>query len=79
MENVTGDLANALRERLAVIRDEESRGDEGKHIARLKEISNRIDDLRARLPKPIDPRLAHYLQRCSYDKALEFIENTTRQ
>jgi hypothetical protein len=74
MENVTVDLANALRERLAVIQDEESRRDEAKHIARLKEISDRIEDLRARLPKPIDPQLAHYLQRCSYEKALEFLE-----
>ena len=74
MENVPADLANALRERLAVIQDEESRRDEAKHIARLKEICNRIDDLRARLPKPIDPQLAHYLQRCSYEKALEFLE-----
>jgi hypothetical protein len=76
MENVTADLANALRERLAVIQDEESRRDEAKHIARLKEISDRIDDLRARLPKPIDPQLAHYLQRCSYEKALEFLKRS---
>ncbi len=68
------DLAQALRERVAIIHDEESRRDEAKHIARLKAISERIDDLQTRLPKPIDPRLAHYLQRKSYDKALEFLE-----
>ncbi len=84
MEKTFADLAEALRERLAVIRDEQSRRDETKHIARLKAISDRIDDLQARLPKPIDPRLAHYLQRKSYDKALEFLEgmttaNTARQ
>jgi hypothetical protein len=84
MEKTFADLAEALRERLAVIRDEQSRRDEAKHIARLKAISDRIDDLQARLPKPIDPRLAHYLQRKSYDKALEFLEgmitaNTARQ
>jgi hypothetical protein len=28
------------------------------------------------LPKPIDPQLAHFLQRKSYDKALEFLEET---
>jgi hypothetical protein len=77
MENVTVALANALRERLTVIQDEESRRDEAKHIARLKEISDRIDDLRGRLPKPVDPQLAHYLQRCSYEKALEFLETAT--
>jgi hypothetical protein len=73
MENSVVDLAQALRERLAVIHDEQSRCDEAKHIARLKAISERIDDLQTRLPKPVDPRLAHYLQRKSYDKALEFL------
>ncbi|PYJ19724.1 MAG: hypothetical protein DME99_11825 [Verrucomicrobia bacterium] len=74
MENVIADLAQALRERVAIIHDEESRQDEAKHIARLKAISERIDDLQTRLPKPIDPRLAHYLQRKSYDKALAYLE-----
>jgi hypothetical protein len=74
MEKALVDLAQALRERLAVIRDEQSRRDEAKHIARLKVISERIDNLQTRLPKPIDPRLAHYLQRKSYDKALARLE-----
>ena len=74
MENVIADLAQALRDRIAIIHDEESRRDEAKHIARLKAISERIDDLQTRLPKPIDPPLAHYLKRRSYDKALEFLE-----
>jgi hypothetical protein len=77
MENPLVDLTQALRERLAVIRDERSRHDEAKHTARLKAISERIDDLQTRLPKPVDPRLAHYLQRKSYDKALEFLENAS--
>jgi hypothetical protein len=84
MESAVANLAQALRERLAVIRDEQSRRDEAKHIGRLKAISERIDDLQTRLPKPVDPRLAHYLQRKSYDKALEFLErmitaNTARR
>jgi hypothetical protein len=70
------DLAEALRERLAIIHDEDSRRDGAKHIARLKAISERIDKLQEALPQPIDPRLAHYLQRKSYDKALEFLENS---
>jgi len=74
MENALVDLAQALRERLTVIRDEQSRRDKAKHVARLKAVSERIDDLQARLSKPIDPRLAHYLQRKSYDKALELLE-----
>jgi hypothetical protein len=30
--------------------------------------------LQERLPKPLDPQLAHFLARCSYDKALELLE-----
>jgi hypothetical protein len=67
-------LRDALRERLAIIRDEESRRDEEKHIARLKAVSEKIDKLQAAFPQPADPRLAHYLQRRSYDKALEYLE-----
>jgi hypothetical protein len=74
MQNTILDLTDALRERLAIIRDEESRRDQGKHIARLKAISEKIDELHARLAQLGDPRLAHYLQRKSYDKALEYLE-----
>jgi hypothetical protein len=74
MNNATDELAAALRERLAVIRDEESRRDLEKHTARLRTVSEKIDNLAAALPKPIDPQLAHFLQRKSYDKALELLE-----
>jgi len=75
MDNALVDLAQALRERLAVIRDEQSRRDEEKHLARLRAVSEKMEKLQAALPQPIDPQLAHYLQRHSYDKALEFLEN----
>jgi hypothetical protein len=68
-------LRDALRERLAIIRDEESRRDPDAHMARLGTVSGKIEKLQAALPQPIDPQLAHYLQRKSYDKALEFLEN----
>ena len=74
MENALVDLVQALRERLAVIRDEQSRRDKVKHIARLKAVSEKIEKLQEALPQPIEPRLAHYLQRKSYDKALEYLE-----
>ena len=35
---------------------------------------SKIDSLQADLPQPIDPRLKHYLERKSYDKALELLE-----
>lgn len=74
MEKSLVDLAEALRERLAIIHDEGSRRDGAKHIARLKAVSERIDDLQSRLPKSLDPRLAHFLDRKSYDKALQYLE-----
>lgn len=74
MENRLVDLAQALRERIAIIHDEESRRDEAKHMARLRAVSEKIDRLQVILPQPVDPRLVHYLQRKSYDKALEFLE-----
>jgi hypothetical protein len=74
MENALVDLREALRERLAIIRDEKSRGDEEAHMARLRVISEKIDRLQSALPRPIDPQLAHYLKRRSYDKALDFLE-----
>ncbi len=74
MKSALADLAHALRERLAVIQDEESRRDQGTHIARLRAISERIDQLHHSLPSSIDARLNHYLERKSYDKALEYLE-----
>jgi hypothetical protein len=78
MENSLIDLRDALRERLAIIRDEGSRREEEKHFARLRVISEKIDKLQAALPRPIDPQFAHYLQRRSYDKALQFLEERAR-
>jgi hypothetical protein len=75
MESALADLAQALRDRLAIIHDEQSRRDPDIHISRLRTVSEKIDKLQAALPQRIDPRLAHYLQRRSYDKALELIES----
>ena len=78
MNDRTDALAAALRERLAIIGDANSRRDQEKHMARLRDVSEKIDTLAAALPKPIDPELAHFLQRKSYDKALEFLEGRAR-
>ena len=75
MENAIVDLIAVLRERLAIIGDAKSRCDLEGHTARLRAISEKIEKLEAALPKPIDSQLAHFLQRKSYDKALEFLEN----
>jgi len=76
MKNGLADLAEALRERLAIIRDQESRRDEEKHIARLRAVSEKIERSQELLPPSTDPQLKHYLERKSYDKALEHLEAT---
>lgn len=69
-------LAEALRERLAVIADHAHRDrDQSGHLQRLIEVSGRIDTLIAALPAAkLDPQFRHYLEKKSYDKALAWIE-----
>ena len=74
MEIPLADLASALRERLAIIADEESRRDPERHTQRLQQISERIEKLEQQLPAQVDPQLRHFLQRRSYSKALELLE-----
>ncbi len=74
MNSPENELAAALRERLDLIADEASRGDPERHIEKLRIVSEKIETLGEKLPPPIDPQLAHYLARCSYDKALAALE-----
>ena len=68
-------LAAALRERLATIADRElCQRDPAAHLEKLKNVSEKIAQLAAALPRPLDPNFAHYLQRASYQKALDWIE-----
>ena len=68
------DLAQALRDRLQVIGDKTLQDNPSAHLEKLREASERIDALKAKLPASADPRLVHYLDRMSLSKALEFIE-----
>ncbi|MBV9877684.1 MAG: hypothetical protein JO025_23355 [Verrucomicrobia bacterium] len=68
------DLAQALRDRLQVIGDKTLKDNPSAQLEKLREASERIDALRAKLPANADPRLVHYLDRMSLSKALEFIE-----
>lgn len=68
------DLADALRLRLEVIGDTAARDqDPQAHLQRLRQASEEIIRLQGELPSPLDPQFAHYLQRCSYDKALAWL------
>jgi hypothetical protein len=74
-QNPLTELANALRERLSVIGDHELRKrDSNAHLKRLQAVSERITELQAELPMKVDPQLRHFLERCSYDKALAMLE-----
>jgi hypothetical protein len=69
-------LANALRERIAVIADRALyERDPAAHLAQLKAASEAIDTHGRALPKPLDGEFAHFLQRASYAKALEWLES----
>ena len=69
------ELAAALRERIAIIADRDLYArDPALHLEKLRAASEKITALQGRLPSPVDPHLAHYLDRCSYDKALAFLE-----
>ena len=69
-------LAEALRDRLDVIADHQLRDQNPEtHLTRLKQASERIEQLRTRLPADADPMLVHYLGRSSLSKALEFVQD----
>ncbi len=67
-------LAAALNRRLAIVAD---RGfyqrDSAAHLQQLQAVSEEISGLASQLPVGAEPELAHYLQRCSYDKALALL------
>ena len=74
-EEIFQSLAAALRERLAVIADREFYArDPAAHLEKLKAVSERITTLAAELPRPLPGDFAHYLQRASYAKALEWLD-----
>jgi hypothetical protein len=73
MQKDLGELVVALRERMAIVGDEESRRDPARHMERLRDVSERLEQIEHALPSTIDPQLRHFLQRRSYSKALELL------
>jgi hypothetical protein len=68
-------LAEALRERLAVIADRAAyEQDPAAHLTRLQSASERIDRAAAALPRPVPGDLAHFLKGSSYQKALAWLD-----
>ncbi len=75
MTSAYQDLAHALRTRLQVIGDQNLRArDPELQLTKLREASEAIASAQTKLVPPVDPRLGHYLERCSYDKALAWLE-----
>ena len=69
------ELEDALRERLAVIGDRALyERDPAAHLEKLKAASEKITQLGNALPRPLPGDFAHYLQRASFQKALEWLE-----
>ncbi len=69
------ELTGLLRRRLGTIADAELRErDPERQLALLQEASEAISAFHARHRGAIPPRLNHYLQNCSFQKALEWAE-----
>jgi len=68
-------LAKALQVRLKIIADRGfyERDPQG-HLKALQDASHTIESASAALPRPIDPDLAHFLEKASYEKALNYLE-----
>jgi hypothetical protein len=68
------ELAEAIRRRLEIISDRDWYGrDPQGHLAALKAASERVLALADSLPAGSDPMLRHYLERQSYVKALDWL------
>lgn len=63
-----------LEERLRVIGDRDWRErDQPGHLEALKKVAVEIEAAKKQVPRGFDQELTHYLERCSFDKALERI------
>jgi hypothetical protein len=68
------ELETSLRERRRVIADHSWRDrDPAAHLEALREVSEKIAALSGQLGPLAPPRLRHFLDNCSYDKALALL------
>ena len=75
------ELATLLEQRLAVIGDTALRDrDPEAQLRQLQEVSESLVDMHGSLKNAgkVPPRLDHFLTQCSYDKALEFVNEKLR-
>lgn len=77
--DLLAELEASLRERRRVIADHDWRDrDPEAHLAALRDVSEQIAALTERLGPVAPPRLRHFLDNCSYDKALAFLAEAPR-
>ena len=69
MSNPADHIANQIRENLITIVEEAGSGDSARIISAAKE----LDTVARERGDELEPRLAHFLERRSYQKALEFL------
>ncbi|NLT70326.1 MAG: hypothetical protein GXX91_06490 [Verrucomicrobiaceae bacterium] len=74
------ELVGLLEERLRVIGDGDLRErDPDGHLAQLRESSEAITAFHADRRGGIPPRLNHFLENCSYEKALDWARDALAQ
>jgi len=72
--DLLAELETSLRDRRRVIADHAWRDrDPDAHLNALREVSEKIAALSERLGPVAPPRLRHFLDNCSYDKALALL------
>ncbi len=69
MSNHADHIANQIRENLITIVEETGSGDSARIIFAAKE----LDTVARERGDELEPQLAHFLERRSYQKALEFL------
>ena len=80
METELENLAKLLERRLEVISDHEMReNDPDQQLKLLQEVSEEISAKHQQLAGKLKPRLAHFMESCSYAKALAWIREELEQ
>jgi len=70
-------LESALRRRLDIVADHDLRDRDPKaHLEAIKAAHRELEMQKAALPPGTDPRLLHFLERQSYEKAIAFLSGS---
>ena len=68
-------LALLLEQRLQIIADHSFRDrDPEAHLAALQKVSETLADTYQTLKPQLPPRLRHFMEQCSYSKALDYLQ-----